>query len=110
MVLDRFFSLKLEPRFVDQATVSGYFRKVIRASAQKANAYSEIAERWQRLNRSDVAQGVVERAYPAAYLESLTNAQMFRLPLPIPHPGPSPAACHPPRGSADLPRGHATHA
>ncbi|MCB9649159.1 MAG: hypothetical protein H6730_21515 [Deltaproteobacteria bacterium] len=47
-----------------------YLEKVIRASAQLANASSEIARRYQLLNRADLARSVLGRAYTRAYQES----------------------------------------
>ena len=80
MVLDRFYRLAplfwdniqrdASERYVTQATVTTYLDRIIRASAQLASASSEIARRYQNLNRSDLARAVVERAYTRSYQES----------------------------------------
>ncbi|MEM6731693.1 MAG: hypothetical protein AAF658_09060, partial [Myxococcota bacterium] len=63
--------------FVAQATVSTYLDRVIRASTQKARAWSEIAERYQNFNLAPLARQVTERAYSAAYLEAQTLSQLL---------------------------------
>lgn len=89
--LDRFYGLSprlwqsLSPQgglpsgegFVTPATVVTYFDRLIRASSQKARASSEIAKRYQRFNRPDLARFVIERAYTASYLESVVLARMM---------------------------------
>jgi hypothetical protein len=88
-VLDRFFSLSPyiwtaiqygnagnterdfashDPRY---DMVSTYIPKLVRASTQKAAAWNEVAKRYQRLNRPDLARLVVGRAYTATYIESI---------------------------------------
>jgi hypothetical protein len=57
--------------------VTSYLGRVLRASTQHALAYSEIAKRYQRLNRADLARKVVERAYTSAYLESVVITRML---------------------------------
>jgi hypothetical protein len=64
--------------FVTPATVAEYFERVIRASTQKTRTASAIAERYQRVNRPDLARGVLEREYTAAYLESVILSRMLQ--------------------------------
>jgi hypothetical protein len=86
--LDRFYALS--PRmwqalragnasrdFVTPETVTSYFDRLIRASTQKTQAYSEIAKRYQGFNQPDLARSVVRRAYTAAYLESVVMSRMI---------------------------------
>jgi hypothetical protein len=80
MVLDRFYSmspslwqsLQEAPGFqyVSEDTITTYLDRVTRASTQNAAAWSEIARRYQALNRPDLARRVLERAYARAYQES----------------------------------------
>lgn len=88
LALDRFYklspviwaSLRELPTgqgFVTQATVSSYFSRLIRASSQKTRAFSEIAKRYQAFNRADLARGVIDRAYTAAYLESIVLSRLM---------------------------------
>lgn len=51
--------------------VTQYLAKIVRASAQKARAFSAIAERYQTFNQPDVARRVIQREYVATYLESM---------------------------------------
>ena len=87
MVLDRFYSLlphvwaALEAtdgrrNFVTQETITTYLDRVLRASTQRARAFSEIARRYQRFDRSDLAETVVQRAYTSAYLESVVIGRL----------------------------------
>lgn len=79
--LDRFFkllgpierSLDAPPgdQIIGQQTVASYIDHLIRASTQKARVASEIAARYQNFNRPELARLVIERAYVAAYLESI---------------------------------------
>jgi hypothetical protein len=81
MALDRFFRLSgllseslrqdSSRQYVSQETVTSYLNRVTRASTQTAAAYSEIARRYQSLNRPDLARRVLERAYTRAYQESV---------------------------------------
>ncbi|MFT5432702.1 MAG: hypothetical protein ACI9OJ_003404, partial [Myxococcota bacterium] len=83
LVLDRFYHLapslwktledpQLKPlTFVTADTVVRYMDRVVRASSQKARAWSEIAERYHAFYQPELARNVVERAYGAAYLESM---------------------------------------
>jgi hypothetical protein len=64
--------------FVTDETVGEYFERVIRASTQKTRTASAIAERYQRVNRPDLARGVLEREYTAAYLESVILSRMLQ--------------------------------
>lgn len=89
LVLDRFF--RASPRlwasigagpgspqnFITQETVVSYFDRVVRASVQKSRAASEIAKRYQRMARPDLARTVIERGYSAAYLESVILSRML---------------------------------
>ncbi|MBN1946791.1 MAG: hypothetical protein JW797_14045 [Bradymonadales bacterium] len=78
LALDRFYTMSptigaaigSPDSFITQATVVSYFDRLIRASTQKARAFSEIARRYQNLNRPDLARRVIERGYTGAYLES----------------------------------------
>ena len=88
MVLDRFYrlspmlwaSLRGDPgrSFVKQETIVSYFDRVLRASAQKSRAWSEVGRRYQRLARPALARAAVERAYAASYLESVVLTQLMR--------------------------------
>ena len=89
MVLDRFFTMSPaiwgatrfgvnDRNFVTPDTVLRYFDRVIRASTQKARAWSEVSKRYQNLGRPDLARSVVERAYTATYLESVVMSQIMR--------------------------------
>jgi cell division protein FtsL len=87
MVLDRFY--KLGPllweaidadgsaSYVSLETVLAYFDRVIRASTQKARAWSEIAKRYQNLNEPSLARSVAGRAYASAYLESILMSRVM---------------------------------
>lgn len=87
MVLDRFYALSPQvwqsvqdapsASFISKETVVGYFDKLIRASTQKARAWSEVSKRYQSFNRPDLARHVVQRAYSAAYLESIVLSRMI---------------------------------
>lgn len=60
-------------------TFTSYFPKLVRASAQKTRAWSEVAKRYQNFNRPDLARRVIERAYTSAYTElSLIRNLMTR--------------------------------
>ena len=81
LVLNRFYNLvpqlwqNLEgaegDRFVTGATITSWLDRVIRASSQNANAWNEIAKRYQSFNRDDLARRVLERAYTRSHLESM---------------------------------------
>ncbi|MFW5878185.1 MAG: hypothetical protein ACOCVR_00055, partial [Myxococcota bacterium] len=86
--LDRFYALSpllwdsidvLGPDdgFITTDTVVTYFDRLIRASSQKARAWSEVAKRYQSFNRPDLARLVIERAYTSAYLESVVLSRMM---------------------------------
>ncbi|MEO1269324.1 MAG: hypothetical protein AAFX99_14575, partial [Myxococcota bacterium] len=66
------------PSFITQAAVESYFGRLIRASTQKAKAWAEIARRYQNFNRPDLARRVIERAYTAAYLESVVLTRLMQ--------------------------------
>src|SRR5262249_34116592 len=63
--------------FISPDTVTMYLERLIRASSQKARAYSEVAKRYQNFNRPDLARSVIERAYTATYLESALIARLM---------------------------------
>jgi hypothetical protein len=88
MALDRFYvvgprllsliqELKGLPGNPAQDVVEAYFQRLIRASSQKARAWSEVAKRYQTFNRPDLARRAIERAYTSAYLESVILARMM---------------------------------
>jgi hypothetical protein len=87
LVLDRFFSLSSYlwraatgpdgTKFVTPDTVVTYFDRLLIASTHKSRAFSEIGRRYQAIGRSDLARAVVERAYTAAYLESIVFNRMM---------------------------------
>ncbi len=64
--------------YITQATAASWFDRLIGASAHKARAWSEIAERYQSFNRPDLARLVVERAYTNAYMESTIFARLMQ--------------------------------
>lgn len=87
--LDRFYSLSpkiwdamnygfTSRNFVTPETVTWYFDRLIRASTQKARAYSEIAKRYQNLNRPDLSRSVIERVYTSTYLEDILLSQLMQ--------------------------------
>ena len=87
--LDRFYSMSpkiwksvnygFEARnFITPESVTWYFDRLIRASTQKSRAYSEIAKRYQNLNRPDLSRSVIERAYTATYLEGILLSQLMQ--------------------------------
>src|SRR5256885_792692 len=63
--------------FITKETVVAYFDRLIRASAQKTRAWSEVARRYQTFNRPDLARLVVARNYTNAYLESIVLSRMM---------------------------------
>jgi hypothetical protein len=63
--------------FVTQETVTWYLERLTRAATQKSRAWSAVAEKYQNLNRPDLARRVVERAYVATYLESMMLSQLM---------------------------------
>ncbi|MCA9574858.1 MAG: hypothetical protein R3B40_26725 [Polyangiales bacterium] len=69
-----------ETNFVSPQTVTLYLSRLVRASAQKALAWSEIAKRYRDFNNPTLARRVLERAYAQTYLES---ALLSRLMLAI---------------------------
>ncbi|MFO0726359.1 MAG: EB domain-containing protein [Myxococcota bacterium] len=85
LALERFYrlapliwqSISLPQTFVGNQTVSSYLGRVIRASTQKARASAEIARRYADLNRPQLARRVVQRAYTAAYLESMVISSLI---------------------------------
>ncbi len=88
MALDRFYALSpmiwkalndfdKDNTFITKDTVTAYFDRLVRASTQKSRAQSEIAKRYQKFNRPDLARRVVQRAYTATYLESIVLSRMM---------------------------------
>jgi hypothetical protein len=66
------------PDIIGGPTVEEYLNRVIRASSQKARLFGEIAKRYQNLDRSDLARGVIERAYITGYMESMVMSTTMR--------------------------------
>ncbi|MFO0744653.1 MAG: hypothetical protein U1F43_03130 [Myxococcota bacterium] len=58
------------PHLVTSSTVTGYLDRLVRASSQRARAYSNIAQRYLGFHRPDLARAVIGRAYATTYLES----------------------------------------
>ncbi len=87
LVLDRFFSNSVRlwdsleaaagDGYVTLGTVTTWLDRVIRASTQSANAWSEIARRYRAFNRPDLARRVLVRAYTRAWQESLVLRAMM---------------------------------
>lgn len=87
MVLDRFYSISpviwksinsgTISSFITQETVTSYFDKLIRASSQKTRAWSQISKKYQSFNRPGLARLVIEKAYTAAYLESVIISKIM---------------------------------
>ncbi len=63
--------------FLSDESVTLYLERLIRASTQKSRAYSEIAKRYQNLNRPDLARRVVVRAYTAANMEGVIIQELM---------------------------------
>ncbi len=57
--------------FINDATVTAYLERLIRASTQKALAHAEIASRYAAFNEPALARHIVERAYTGTYIESI---------------------------------------
>ena len=92
VVLNRFFTLipdfsesiqrarrsgNADDAFMTSQTVVSYLGRVIRASTQKARVWSEIARRYQNINRPDLARQVIERAYAANVTEAMAISQLL---------------------------------
>lgn len=87
MVLDRFYNLSpaiwksisgnSASNFITQESITMYVNRLVRASAQKARAWSEVAVRYQNFNQPDLARMVVQRAYTATYLELIILRKMM---------------------------------
>lgn len=87
MVLDRFYGMSprmwaslgesAADQYVTEATVTTYLDRVTRASTQMANAYSQIAQRYQAINRPDLARAVLERAYTRSHQESAILSELM---------------------------------
>jgi hypothetical protein len=89
VALDRFIGLRdvvgamLDPAFagevlIDASAATTWFKKLLRASAQKARASARIAERYHRLSEPELARHVVRRAYAGAWLESIYFSQLMK--------------------------------
>lgn len=89
VALDRFIGLGdvvgklLNPAFpherlIDASVATTWFKKLLRASAQKARISARIAERYHRLGKANLARHVVRRAYAAAWLESIYFSQLMK--------------------------------
>lgn len=87
-VLDRFFALAPllwraigygdETRnFFTPDVVRAYVERVVKASTQRTRATSAMARRYQSFDRPDLATGVIEREFGAAYLESIILGRMM---------------------------------
>lgn len=92
MVLDRFYDMsgsiaavlasEVPPsaarNYLSNETVTLYFDRLVRASTQRARALSEIARRYQKFNRPELARRVALRAYTSTYLESIALANVVQ--------------------------------
>jgi len=56
--------------YVSSSTLTDYVTLVVGASTRLTQAWSEVARRYEALDRPDLARRVLERAYARAYLES----------------------------------------
>lgn len=86
MVLDRFYAQtdtfvqsfrQSTTSFLTAASVSSSMRKLLLAASRKARSWNVIAKKYYQINRSDLAQRVLERAYLAAYLEQIVFTQLL---------------------------------
>ena len=83
-VLDRFFGhvplwrhgFATDDSYVTQSTLTDYVPLVVAASTRLSRTWSEVARRYQALNRPDLARRVVERTYARTYLESRLLARV----------------------------------
>lgn len=62
---------------ITPALVSSYLDRVVGGSAKRSDAWAAIAKRYKDVNRPDVAQRVIERAYTATYTESALLIQLM---------------------------------
>jgi hypothetical protein len=62
---------------VSQGLVTQYMERLIGGSTKRAKTYAEIARRYQSLNRPDLAEAVLARAYTSTYLESITLSDLM---------------------------------
>ncbi|HAA54823.1 MAG TPA: hypothetical protein DCE42_08690 [Myxococcales bacterium] len=85
--LDRFFSQSnviyhsfksRDTAFISPKSVTSYFKKLLLASTRKARSWSQIAKRYHKLNRPDLARHVIERAYAATYMEKTVLTRLLR--------------------------------
>lgn len=63
--------------FISPETVSLYLTRLVRASAQKSLAWSEVGRRYLEFQQTDIARRILERAYAQTYLESIFFAQLM---------------------------------
>lgn len=87
LALDRFFSLgpfvwdsvngAPENNFIQQKMVVSYLDRIMRASTQKSRAWSEVAKRYESFSRPDLARFVIQRAFAAAYIESVSLSRLM---------------------------------
>ena len=64
--------------FVTSDTMTRYLDRVILASTKTAKLAGEKAERYMRFSRADLARGIVERSYTAAYLDGILFSKFLR--------------------------------
>ncbi len=85
-VLDRFYAQtetlaasfrESNTSFLTTASVSSYIKKLLLAATRKARSWSQIAKKYQEMNRSDLARHVLERAYVSSYVEQLVMTQLL---------------------------------
>ncbi len=60
-----------------QGFVVEYLERLIGGSTKAAITWSDVAVRYQRLNRADLAEAVLSRAYAATYLQSVVMSQLM---------------------------------
>ncbi len=75
--LDRATSVDSAQVFLSAESVVLYIDRLVRASTQKARAYSEIAKRYQNFNQPELARSVIERGYAASHIEGAVIANLI---------------------------------
>ena len=63
--------------FMTQGTVTTYMSRLLKASTQKSRAANQISKKYQSFNRPELARQVINRFYPAAYLEFLLFSRLL---------------------------------
>lgn len=63
--------------FMTQGTVTVYMSRLLKASTQKSRAANQISKKYQSFNRPGLARQVIDRFYPAAYLEFLLFSRLL---------------------------------